>query len=512
MNDKSRTEYSMINIITGIGGYIVNILMSFICRMVFARSLGAEYLGINGLFTDILSMLSLTELGIGTAMIYALYKPIAEHDQEKIAAYMKIYGKAYKIVGTIIALLGIIIMPFLGIIIKDTPSIAESISLIYVLFLFSTASSYFFSYRSSIIIASQRNYVVVGISYAVVIVQNILQILVLVVAHNYLIYLIIQVIAVLVSNILISKKAGDDYPYIQKKDTIKLTKEEKIGLLKNIKAITVTKLSGILVNSTDNIVITFFNGLITTGVVSNYSLLTTTLNSLVNQIFTSITASLGNLNAVESDEQKFRVFKALNLTNFWVYGWATIGFIVMANDIVALFFGENYVMDMNVSIVLAINFYMLGMQCVTGLYKSTMGLFRYGQYMLLVTALLNLIGDLILGQKFGALGIFAATAIARLFTNTWYEPYVVYKRGLKQNPLRYILRYIGFVFLLIITTMVCYGVCSFVQGSRIQVLVIKGIICICLPNIIFVIAFFKWPEFKYLCELFLRIKKKILKK
>ena len=200
---------------------------------------------------------------------YALYKPIAEHDQEKIAAYMKIYGKAYKIVGTIIALLGIIIMPFLGIIIKDTPSIAESISLIYVLFLFSTASSYFFSYRSSIIIASQRNYVVVGISYAVVIVQNILQILVLVVAHNYLIYLIIQVIAVLVSNILISKKAGDDYPYIQKKDTIKLTKEEKIGLLKNIKAITVTKLSGILVNSTDNIVITFFNGLITTGVVSN---------------------------------------------------------------------------------------------------------------------------------------------------------------------------------------------------------------------------------------------------
>ena len=150
------------------------------------------------------------------------------------------------------------------------------------------------------------------------------------------------------SNILISKKAGDDYPYIQKKDTIKLTKEEKIGLLKNIKAITVTKLSGILVNSTDNIVITFFNGLITTGVVSNYSLLTTTLNSLVNQIFTSITASLGNLNAVESDEQKFRVFKALNLTNFWVYGWATIGFIVLANDIVALFFGENYVMDMNV--------------------------------------------------------------------------------------------------------------------------------------------------------------------
>lgn len=512
MDSRSRTEYSIINIITGLGGYIVNILMSFICRMIFARSLGAEYLGINGLFTDILSMLSLTELGIGTAMIYALYKPIADQDKEKIAAYMKLYGKAYKIVGTIIAILGIAIIPFLHIIIKETPNISENILLIYSLFLFSTASSYFFSYRSSILIASQRNYIVVGISYVVVIVQNALQIITLVVTHNYLIYLIIQVTSVLATNILISKKATKDYPYIKDKDIIQLSHEEKWSLARNVKAITITKLSGILVNSTDNIVITFFNGLITTGVVSNYSLLTTTLNSFVNQIFTSITASLGNLNAVESEQQKYKVFKALNLANFWVYGWATIGFIVLSNDIVSLFFGEEYVLNLSVSIVLGVNFYMLGMQCVTGIYKSTMGLFRYGQYMLLLTATLNLIGDLILGQKYGVIGIFMATSLARLFTNAWYEPYVVYKRGLNQNPIKYIKRYIGFGIVLIGATVLCYGVCVFIQGNLLQRILLKTMICIILPNIIFILIFFKWSEFQYLCELLGRIKNKLLKK
>lgn len=511
MNQRSRTEYSLINVLTGIGGYLINILMSFVCRMVFARSLGAEYLGVNGLFADILSMLSLTELGIGTAMIYALYRPIAEHDERKIAAYLKLYGRAYKVVGLIIALLGIGIMPFLYVLIKDTPNIKENISLIYSLFLFSTASSYFFSYRSSIIIASQRNYIVVGISYVIVIVQNLLQIAALVFTHNYLLYLVIQVISVLLTNVLISKKAVTDYPYIRENNTVKLTKEDKLSLVKNIKAITITKLSGILVNSTDNIVITFFDGLITTGVVSNYSLLTTTLNSLVNQIFTGITASLGNLNAVETDEQKYKVFKALNLANFWIYGWVTVGFIVLSNDIVSFVFGNNYILDIKVSIALGINFYMLGMQCVIGIYKSTMGLFRYGQYTLLITAVLNLAGDWLFGRQYGIVGIFGATAIARLFTNAWYEPYVVYKKGLKQSPIKYIKRYIGFGVLLFVVSLVCYGLCSFIDGSLLQRVILKMLICIIFPNVIFISVFYKWPEFKYLWNLFLKVLRKSFK-
>ena len=512
MTERSRTEYSVINIVAGLGGYVVNILMSFICRVFFTRALGAEYLGVNGLFTDILSMLSLTELGVGTAMIYALYKPVAERDTKKITSYLKMYGKAYKSIGLIIAVLGVALMPFLPKLIQDTPGISESIYLLYALYLFNTASSYFFSYRSALIIAHQRNSVVVTISYVVVIIQNVAQIIVLVTTQNYLAYLIIQVVCTFLTNVLLSQKALKDYPYIADKDVEPLSKADKISLMKNIKALTVTKLSGVLVNSTDNIVITYLKGVVTTGVVSNYSLLTSTLNSLVNQIFTSLSASLGNLNAVESDDQKYRVFKALNLANFWLYGWAAISFVVLANDIVEFFFGVEYVMDLSISIILAINFYMLGMQCVVGIFKSTMGLFRYGQYMMLMTGILNLIGDVILGQMFGVMGIFVATALARMVTNTWYEPLVVYKHGLKKDPLLYLPRYLGFLVVLVGTAVVCYCLCLLIQLPLLYRLIVELLICVIVPNVIFLLVFHRFSEFKYLIGAFSHITNKVLGK
>lgn len=286
-----------------LGGYALNIILSFVCRAVFTRCLSMEYLGINGMFSNILSMLSLTELGIGTAMIYALYKPVAEGNHGKIASYMKVYGIAYKVIGVIIAVLGVALIPFLSILIGIPPNISENIYLLYLLYLFSTASSYFYSYRGSILIANQRNYIVVAISYVIVILQNIAQIVVLLVTKNYLAYLIIQVLCVLITNMLISRKAIKEYPYINYKHAEKLSKDEIWNLIKNIKALMITKLGGILVNNTDNIVITYFNGLITTGVVSNYLLITSMLNSLVNQLFISTSASLGNLNATGDNEK-----------------------------------------------------------------------------------------------------------------------------------------------------------------------------------------------------------------
>ena len=175
MKERSRTEYSIINIFVGIGGYIFNTILGFVCRMVFVQCLSADYLGVNGLFTNILAMLSLAELGVGGAIVFALYKPLASNDQEKIASLMKIYAKAYRIIGAVIFVVGLILMPFIDLIIQEQPNISESIYLLYVINLFNTASSYFFSYRSSLLIAAQRNYIVSGVNYAVTILQSILQ-------------------------------------------------------------------------------------------------------------------------------------------------------------------------------------------------------------------------------------------------------------------------------------------------------------------------------------------------
>jgi len=510
MANHTRTEYSFINMAASLGGYVLNILLSFICRIVFVHQLNAEYLGINGLFSNILSMLSLAELGIGSAMIYALYKPVAEDNHRKVASYMRVYGKAYKVIGIVIAIVGLILTPFLNLLIKDPPNIPENITVIYLIFLFSTVSSYFYSYRSSILIAHQENYIVLAISYIIVIIQDLAQISVLVLFKNYMMYLILQVIFVLLTNILISKAAQKKYPYIDDKNAEKLSKSETKTLIKNIKALTVTKLSGVLVNNTDNIVITYFNGLIATGVVSNYTLITNTINSLANQVFTSISASLGNLNAIGSEDHKYEVFKALNLANFWLYGWASIGIICLSNDIVALFFGNSYVMNIQIPIILAINFYMLGMQCVVGLYKSTMGLFRYGQYVLLFTAALNLLGDIILGKYWGVFGIFLATALSRVCTNTWYEPYVVFKYGFHKKFSSYIKRYLFYLGLLVAICAICYFTDSLLHLSLIPRLIIKVLLCIVIPNALFILCFRRLSEFQYLVCAINGLKQKLM--
>ena len=172
MKDRSRTEYSLLNIFVGLGGYFLNTVLGFVCRIVFVRCLSADYLGVSGLFVNILTMLSLAELGIGSAIVYALYKPLAEHDEEKIASLVKLYGTAYRTIGILIMAVGLIMMPFLGAIIKEQPNIRESIYLLYIINLFNTASTYFFSYRSSLLCAAQQNYIVAGLNYIITILQQ----------------------------------------------------------------------------------------------------------------------------------------------------------------------------------------------------------------------------------------------------------------------------------------------------------------------------------------------------
>ncbi len=199
MRKKSRTEYSVLNIITGLGGYALNTVLGLVCRMVFTRTLSAEYLGVSGLFTNILSMLSLAELGIGSAIVYALYKPLAVDDKEKVASLVKFYGQCYRVIGVAVAVIGVALMPFLHLLI-DEPNIQENIYLLYGLYLFNAASTYFFSYRASLLMAAQQNYIVTGVNYIITVAQSV-QIIWLFATHHYIGYLIIQCVGAFVYNI-----------------------------------------------------------------------------------------------------------------------------------------------------------------------------------------------------------------------------------------------------------------------------------------------------------------------
>lgn len=512
MKNRSRTEYSLLNIIAGVGGYIINTILGFICRMVFVQCLAADYLGVNGLFTNILSMLSLAELGIGGAIVYALYKPLAENNEKKIASLVKVYGIAYRVIGITVGVVGICLMPFLDIIITEQPNITESIYILYLLNLFNTVITYFYSYRSSLLIAAQQNYIVVGINYTVTILQSIFQMIILVITHNYMAYVLIQTIGTILYNLIVSRVAVVRFPCIVSKDIEPLPNNEKRALFKDIRDLTFYKVSGLLVNSTDNILITFFQGLATTGIASNYTLLVNTLNSLLGQVFNSLTASIGNHNATESEDRKFKMFNFMNLMNFWIFGWAALGIVFCSSDIVRLCFGEEYVLPLTIPFVLALNFYTVGMMNAVWTYKHTLGLFRYGRFLQIITGILNIIFSVILGRSWGLFGILFATFIARACTDLWYDPYAVFKHGFHKLSIQYLKKYLYFLIVLLVAAVACRFSMRLIFGSLVIRVLLEIIICSIVTNIVFFCAFCKTAEFSILKEVVTNIFSILVKK
>ena len=496
MQNHSRTEYSILNIMTGIGGYVLNTILGFICRVIFIQCLSADYLGVNGLFTNILSMLSLAELGIGSAIVFALYKPLAQHDEEKITSLMGIYARAYRMIGILIFVIGLALMPFINFIIQEQPNISESIYLLYAINLFNTASSYFFSYRSSLLIAAQRNYIVSGLNYIITILQSAVQMLFLLLYRNYLGYLLIQTAGTFVYNVIISGVATKQFPYIKKKNPKPLPKEEQHVLFSNIRDLLIYKVSGLLVNSTDNILITFFNGLTTTGIASNYTLLVNTLNSLLGQLFNGLTASIGNHNAIESVEKRYELFRFLNMSNFWIFGWGALGIFFCSSDLVQLFFGEEYVLSFNIPFVMALNFFSVGMMNAVWTYKHTLGLFHYGRFIQFFTGILNVIFSIVLGTYWGLFGILLATFAARLITSLWYDPYVVFKYGFERSVKEYAKKMLKYVVLLIIAALLCWlSFYPLMKAPLIMRVLLKAIFCSAITNLVFFLAFHHTDEF-----------------
>lgn len=495
MQNRSRTEYSILNIFTGVGGYLLNTVLGFVCRMVFVQCLAADYLGVNGLFTNILTMLSLAELGVGGAIVYALYKPLAENDEEKIASLMKVYSTAYRVIGILIGVVGLALMPFINLIIKEQPNISESIYLLYALNLFNTASSYFFSYRSSLLIAAQRNYIVSGINYAVTIIQSVLQMVFLLMYRNYLGYLLIQTVGTFAYNVIVSWVAARKFPFIRKKNPKPLPKEERRTLFSNIRDLMIYKVSSLLVNSTDNILITFFSGLATTGIASNYTLLANTLNSLLGQVFNGLTASIGNHNASESVEKRYEMFSFLNMMNFWIFGWASLGIFFCSSDLVQLCFGAEYVLPNEIPLILALNFLFSGVTNVVGNYKHTLGLFRYGRFIQLFTGIINLILSVVLGMYWGLFGILAATVISRICTHLWHTPYVVFKYGFSKSTSIYWKKYALYLSLLLVAAGLCQISFNFIFGSFVTQTILKIFLCSIIPNLVFGVALCRTKEF-----------------
>lgn len=422
---KTRTDNAIKNIIVGFIKQIIILILNFTKRTIFVRYIGVEYLGINGLFADVLTMLSLADLGFNTAMVYSFYKPLADNNQKKITALIHFYKKIYNIIAITIAVIGVSLVPFLNHVIKLDAEIPY-IKVYYILFLLNSVISYLFVYKTTIISADQKEYIISKCALWINSFVVVFQILDIVFLQNYLLFILIQLLGTLVNNLVLSRKADKLYPYI-KTNNETLNEKEKRNIYDNLKSVFIYKLSRVLLGSTDNILISVIVGTVTVGIYTNYTLITNTLICFAEIVFKSVTAGIGNLVTYGDKKKKYNVFCELQTISSMLYAMMSMCLVGMMTNFVQLWLGENYIIDKISLIALISNFYINGILFPITTYREATGLYIKTKYIMLICALVNIILSIILGYKIGLAGILFASTISRFITCFWYEPQILFR-------------------------------------------------------------------------------------
>ncbi len=492
-----RTRNSFLNFLANEGSHFINIILSFLCRTVFIYTLSQEYLGVNGLFGNILTVLNLAELGVGGAIIYHIYKPIAEEDQVAQRELMNLYKLLYRIIACVIAVAGLCLVPFLDYLIKDQPDI-EGLTFIYLLYLFNTVSSYFFSYKRAIIDAHQKQYVGTIINTIFTTIQFLVQMLVLVAFHNFIAYLLVQIVCNVLTNIVVAWQADRMYPFLKEDRKSLPSKEMRSSIGKNVGAMFIHKVGAVVVNDTDNLIMSAFVGITSVGIYSNYQMIQYSINVALNGVFGAFTASIGNLGAIKDREKLFSVYNTLHFLSFWLYGFCTTAFIVMYNPFIEVWAGEKYLFPMSIVLIICICFYVSGMRVVTLTFRDAMGLYWYDRHKPFFEIAINLIASLYLVNKIGIVGIFAGTLISTFATSWWVEPLVTFRHGF-EKPVGLFFRDYGiYTGTTILVGFLTYRVCDIFNMGGILEILLKLVTCIVVYNLIILLLFHRTRNFKEL--------------
>lgn len=516
MKEKNRTENSIKNSSTAVIAQICSVMLSFIVRTVFIRFLGNSYLGINGLFSNVLSLLSFAELGFGTAIVYAMYKPIAEKDEKAVSAFMNFYGKIYRGIGCFILIAGAALIPFLGEFIGDTsqiPTDLPSINVIYMLYVVNSASSYFFNYKRSLVTASQNGYIDSINQLQFNIARNILQIAVLVLFRSFLLYLIIQILCTLLGNVFISLKADKLFPYLKDNKNEKLSHEAIRNILKNVMAMACHKLGSVIVSGTDNILITKYVGLVATGQYSNYVLLTTTVRTFYLQIINPLTASVGNLIATENREKCYDLFRKILFLNSYIAVFCATCLLGLSNSFIYLFWGHDSILPMTTVYLIMLVFYINCIRKSAEMYIDTVGLFWQIKWKSVIEAIINLVVSIFCAAqlKMGITGVLIGTLVSDVATNLWWEPFVVYKYFFEKPLYLYFIDYVRYFVAFIVSVGIVFAANNIVAISFTG-FIIKAVVAAIVPNLVMILFFGRTKEFEYFLNLAKKIGSKIVRR
>lgn len=504
----SRVKNSAHNMVTGFMYHGLTLILSFVSRTVFIQTLGREYLGLNGVFSDVLTLLSMADLGFNTAMAYSFYKPLADNDQKTITSLVAFYKKVYNFIALAVAVLGLLCVPFLKYIINTETEI-PNLEIYYLCSLAGIVISYLFVYKTTILTADQKNYMVVWVSIWTSIIKTVLQIASLLILKNYIVYLVIGIVILFINNFVASKQAEKTYPYIMNKANVgKVDKELTDGIWKNMKSVFIYKFSGTMFSATDNIIISIVVGTAMVGIYSNYLMISSKLLLIIQIIFSSLTASIGNIIAKESAKKKYEVFTAMQSASYIMCGVITSAFCLLSNDLMEVWLGSDFKVSTLTIIAITLNTYFSCVLLPLWIYRDATGLYIKTKYVALAGAILNIGLSFLLGHFLGIAGIILATSISRVCTYFWYEPKVLFKDYFEHSAVKY---YFQLFFNLILVAVTITGL-GFLT-SKLEVhswptLILKGFIIGVVCCIVFVLAYCRTEGFKIISNRILSIFKK----
>ena len=501
---KSRTKMTFKNIFYGYIANIISLVLNFVSRTIFIKMIGTAYLGINGLFTNVLGVLSFAELGIGTALNFSLYKPVAENNKEKIKSIMNLYKMSYRVIAVLIAIIGLILLPFLKFIVKD-PGDIGNINIYYLIFLFNTVTGYFVSYKFSLVNAEQKNYIMTNINTLIVFIEKMLQIIALLVFRSFLVYLLTASVIGLLQKIFINIYLNKLYPYLLEKNVEKLDTCELKSIRKNVSGLIWHKVGDVCVHQTDNIIISSFVNITTVGIVSNYNLIIMTVSNFINIIFNSVTCSLGNLIALENKKKQYEIFKTYRFVGFWLYGFSAIAFYILLSPFITLWLGENMLIPTIVILLILIDYYLKGQRiCINNL-KTAGGIFVEDKYVAILQAVVNIVVSVVMVNIIGLPGVYVGTVVQGLLSSI-IKPCIIYKKMFEISSIEYFKDSIKYIFSVALALLLCIILDKIILiEALIMNFIFMCFVVMIIPNLIFYILFCRTKEFS-------NIKKMLVKK
>lgn len=483
-----RLKNSIRNTISGIVSRIITIFFPFVIRTVIIKKIGMDYAGLNGLFSSVLMMLSISELGFGSALVYSMYKPIAGADTEKVCALLNFYKKVYRIVGCVILTLGLALLPFIRSFINGEVPADINVYVLYLVFLLNTVIGYFaFAYKSALLTASQRE----DISNKIIIYVNLAmygaQLAVLWFLKNYMAYVILSPVFTVITNIVRSIVVDKVYPQYRCRGS--LEKDELKGIYKNVFALIGEKIGATVFVSADTIVISSTLGLTDVACYNNYYMIISAVRNLVMVIFESISPSVGNSMVTESLEKNYRDFNKISSLFVWISGFCSISMICLFQPFMRIWVGEEYLLSKATVIMFGIYFFGWRMLDVLVLYRDAAGMWWYGKSRPYVVSILNIAGDILLVHFFGLNGVVFATLFTSVCMSYPWLLGILFKRYFKDKPWDY-LKHLGIQCLVVVaagllTYFLCYRI---IVGYSFVKFVIRTSICTIIPNIIFLLT------------------------